>query len=294
MAGIQKVDHVALALPSIADAIPLFCEVLGGQFLSGGDNDEAGIRLVHLLLPGFKLELMQPLRPDSFLQRHLDERGPGFHHMTFFVDDLRSTMTTLAGAGFATTGADFSAQAWKEVFLSPRSSFGTLLQFVETTRKWDEPHLGLSLNDVLEGRVVWREFVPCLRDHVAPAQNLENHVQTVSEVIHSVDDRTGNQEFVPPEALLRSRRQGEILGAILTNPEAEFPLSALARRLGIPYSSVHREIERAERYGIVTSRRFENLRLVRAKTDSPYFASLAGLLRTAQAKPTDPDATGLE
>lgn len=108
MAGIRTVDHVAIVVPSIAETVPLFCGALGGEFLSGGDNDETGIRLVHLRLPGFKLELMQPLRSESFLQRHLDDRGPGFHHMTFFVDDLRTTVRDLDRAGFATTGADLS------------------------------------------------------------------------------------------------------------------------------------------------------------------------------------------
>src|SRR2546430_5383733 len=165
MTTIRAVDHVAILVPSIAESVPLFCEALGGEFLSGGDNDETGIRLVHLRLAGFKLELLQPLRKDSFLQRHLDERGPGFHHLTFFVDDLRTTVSELGSAGFGTSAADFSAAAWKEAFLSPRSAFGALLQFVETTRSWDEPEPGITLADVLDGRVVWQDFVPCLRQN---------------------------------------------------------------------------------------------------------------------------------
>ena len=81
--------------------------------------------------------------------------------------------------------------------------------------------------------------------------------------------------------LLRSRRQSEILAAILADPEREFPLSALARALGIPYSSVHREIERAEHFGILTSRRFENLRLVRANLASPLYPIVLRLLSRA-------------
>ena len=99
MTTIRKVDHVAIAVASIAETVPLFCDTLQGEFIAGGDNDDTGIRLVHLRLPGFKLELMQPLRADSFLQRHLDERGPGFHHMTFFVDDLRTTVAALDAGG---------------------------------------------------------------------------------------------------------------------------------------------------------------------------------------------------
>ena len=291
MAEIRTVDHVAIVVPSIAETVPLFCGALGGEFLSGGDNDETGIRLVHLRLAGFKLELMQPLRSNSFLQRHLDDRGPGFHHMTFFVDELQVAVTDLHGAGFATTGADLSASAWKEAFLGPRSAFGTLLQFVETTRPWDERQPGITLDDVLEGRVVWHDFVPCLRrDADDGAQPMGAPIHRMNEPIHSVDNAAEEAALSPPEALLRSRRQGEILAVILTDPHAEFPLSGLARRLGIPYSSVHREIERAERHGIVKTRRFENLRLVRANIDSPYFANMAGLLRRAQTGPADPTA----
>lgn len=60
----------------------------------------------------------------------------------------------------------------------------------------------------------------------------------------------------------------------------EVSLSALAQRLKIPFSSVHREVERAEHFGVVTTRRFGNLRLVRANPASPYYETLARLLRT--------------
>jgi|SRR5581483_11459490 len=161
--GIQKVDHVAIVLESIEPAIPLFRDALGGSFISGGDNDETGIRLVHLKYPGFKLELMAPLRPDTFLQPHLDRRGAGFHHLTFFVDDLLTTVDDLEAAGIRTTGTDASAPQWKESFIHPKSGFGALFQLVEASRDWDEPAAGISLEDVLAGHVVWRDYLPCLR-----------------------------------------------------------------------------------------------------------------------------------
>lgn len=159
----MKVDHVAIAVHDIAETVPLFHDALGGRFLTGGDNDDTGMRLLHLALPGFKLELLQPMRPDSALQAHLDNRGPGFHHMTFFVDDLPSTVTDLESAGFAMRGIDLSSPRWREAFIHPKSSFGALLQFADTDLNWDVPAPGITLDDVLAGRVVWRDLVPCLR-----------------------------------------------------------------------------------------------------------------------------------
>ena len=86
--------------------------------------------------------------------------------------------------------------------------------------------------------------------------------------------------------ILRSRQQGEILTAILGEPEAELSLAALAERLGVPYPSVHREIERAEQAGLVVSRRLGNVRLVRANPASPYYAGLTDVLVKAFGPPT--------
>jgi len=93
-----------------------------------------------------------------------------------------------------------------------------------------------------------------------------------------MDNAPAGTAFSALAELLRSRRQAQILVAILSDPEQEFPMSALARDLGIPYSSVHREIDRAERFGIVESRRFENLRLVRANVDHPSYQTVLRLI----------------
>lgn len=85
--------------------------------------------------------------------------------------------------------------------------------------------------------------------------------------------------------ILRSRQQGEILTAVLGDPNAEVSLASLAERLRLPYPSVHREIQRAEQAGLVVSRRLGNLRLVRANTDSPYYAGLTDVLVKAFGPP---------
>lgn len=161
---IKKVDHVALAVESMADAATFFRDVLGGTFLCGGDNDTTGVRLVHLMLHGFKLELMQPLRDDSTLSEAMRRRGPGFHHMTFLVDDLPRTVTALHADGYTPVDTDTRLPAWSETFLSPRSTFGALLQFVTTNLTWDIPAQDYTLDDVLAGRIVWRDYIACIRE----------------------------------------------------------------------------------------------------------------------------------
>lgn len=85
--------------------------------------------------------------------------------------------------------------------------------------------------------------------------------------------------------ILRSQQQGEILALLLGDPELELSLTEIAARTGAPHPSVHREIERAESAGLVTSRKVGNTRLVRANTESPYFAGLADILTKAFGVP---------
>jgi DNA-binding transcriptional ArsR family regulator len=67
--------------------------------------------------------------------------------------------------------------------------------------------------------------------------------------------------------IFRSQQQAEILALLLGDPDLELSITEIADRTGVPYPSVHREIERAEAAGLVTSRRIGNTRLVRVDTD---------------------------
>ena len=95
-------------------------------------------------------------------------------------------------------------------------------------------------------------------------------------------DRAAAPSLLP---VLRSQQQGEILALLLGDPGLEVSLTEIARRTGAPHPSVHREVERAQRAGLVTSRKVGNTRLVRADTASPYYAGLAEVLTRAFGVP---------
>jgi methylmalonyl-CoA/ethylmalonyl-CoA epimerase len=160
---IRKVDHVAIAVPDIAEALALFAGVFGGTFLNGGDDEGHGIRTVQLALPGLNVELIQPISDDSYLQGHLERRGPGLHHITMLVDDLEAAVGELVAADREVVDTDMEHDDWKETYIRPRSAFGTLLQIVETGVDSDTPVEGIELEDVLAGRVVWDGGRPRMR-----------------------------------------------------------------------------------------------------------------------------------
>lgn len=101
------------------------------------------------------------------------------------------------------------------------------------------------------------------------------------DIVHVVD-KSPAPSLLP---ILRSQQQGELLALVLGDPTIEAGLTELAERTGMAYPSVHREIERAEAAGIVTSRYVGRTRLVRANTESPHFTGLADVLVKAFGVP---------
>jgi predicted nucleotidyltransferase len=90
--------------------------------------------------------------------------------------------------------------------------------------------------------------------------------------------RTAAPPLLP---IFRSRLQGELLGAILLEPERSESLTDLARRLEADVGTIQREVSRLEQAGILQTRRVGNTRLVGANTASPIYRPLAELVLKA-------------
>ncbi len=148
-------DHVAIAVHSIREALPLFIDVLGAEYVAGGDDDRLQIRTVQFKMPpGVKIELMEPMSEDSYLQRYLDKHGPGFHHTTVFFDDIEEVIPELEEKGFPVVDTDLRHSGWRETFVRPSAGFGTLMQLVDTDADW-MTRSPFPIEDVLDGKIVW-------------------------------------------------------------------------------------------------------------------------------------------
>jgi DNA-binding transcriptional ArsR family regulator len=79
------------------------------------------------------------------------------------------------------------------------------------------------------------------------------------------------------DALLPKTRQG-ILAAILMRPERAWYVSELARRMGVPSSSLQRELQDLTDAGILKTHRQGRMVYYQANTGSPLFSDLRGLL----------------
>lgn len=126
-------DHVAIAVPSIDDALPTFEAVTGAR---GSRRERVRAQGVDVCFVGSgdgKLELLQPLSPDTPVGRFLAKRGSGLHHVAYRVSDLEGALRTLEERGVELIDREPrpGAHGHRVAFLHPRSTGGVLVELVE-------------------------------------------------------------------------------------------------------------------------------------------------------------------
>ncbi|HEY8484795.1 MAG TPA: methylmalonyl-CoA epimerase [Longimicrobiales bacterium] len=126
-------DHVAIAVPSIAQAMPLFELLTGGHGSPPERVESQGVEVAFVGTGTGRLELLQPTAPDSPVARFLDRRGPGLHHLAYRVPDLEAALTRLKEAGIQLIDERprLGAHGRRVAFLHPRSTGGVLIELVE-------------------------------------------------------------------------------------------------------------------------------------------------------------------
>jgi methylmalonyl-CoA epimerase len=125
---IGKLDHIGIAVKSVAEARKFWEGVMGARFMYDHENPRAGYKLVELDLNGLTVELLEPLGADSFLHQYLQKKGEGMHHLTFAIPDVRKTASELKESGVRVVDEVEHSPTSHECFISPRSSHGVLIQ----------------------------------------------------------------------------------------------------------------------------------------------------------------------
>ena len=133
LADAGPLHHVGVVVPSLADAIPFYRDVLGYAVGPQHDLRDQRVKVVFVTRGDSRLELLEPTDAESSVARFLAERGRAtLHHMCFEVPDLAGTLARLAGAGVELV--DRAPRRGVEglvAFVHPRAAGGVLVELLE-------------------------------------------------------------------------------------------------------------------------------------------------------------------
>lgn len=135
---ITRLDHIAVAVPDLAEGIRRFAEDFGLTFEGQEDVLSAVTSTAFFPIEGTCIELIHPLNGQGPVQKYLDKRGGGLHHICFETDDIEADMVRLRELGYRllSDAPQPGAHGTRVVFVHPKSTGGILIELAE------HPHAG--------------------------------------------------------------------------------------------------------------------------------------------------------
>lgn len=129
---IGRLNHVAIAVPALAEAAAVYRKALGAEVSDPMPQPEHGVTVVFVTLPNTKIELLEPLGDNSPIAAFL-QRNPsgGMHHVCYEVGDILAARDHLKAAGARVLGdgePKIGAHGKPVLFLHPKDFCGTLVE----------------------------------------------------------------------------------------------------------------------------------------------------------------------
>ncbi len=130
---IQQIDHIGIAVKDLAQQIKFYTEVLGLHCEGIEHVPDQHVSIAIFRLGGIKIELLQPTTEDSPVAKFLSQRGEGFHHIAYQVEDLPAELKRLADLQIQLVDQTPRIGAGGQLiaFLHPRSTYGVLIELCQ-------------------------------------------------------------------------------------------------------------------------------------------------------------------
>lgn len=129
-------DHIGIAVGDLGQALAFYRDALGLEVEPPEEVASQRVRAHFVPVGEATLELLEPTAPDSPIAKFVEKRGPGVHHITLRVDDIREALARLKARGIRLI--DESPREGAEgaliAFVHPASAHGVLVELKQRRR----------------------------------------------------------------------------------------------------------------------------------------------------------------
>jgi methylmalonyl-CoA epimerase len=123
-------DHIGIAVANLDEALAFYRDALGLEVEAPEDVASQRVRAHFIPAGEAALELLQATADDSPIAKYVAKRGPGLHHITLRVDDIRAALARLKEKGVRLIDEEPRPGAHGSLvaFIHPSSAHGVLVE----------------------------------------------------------------------------------------------------------------------------------------------------------------------
>ena len=133
MFKIRRIDHIGIAVKDLKKSVETMTNLLGAELIcikdlkmSGNNASAAYMRLGESIIV-----LDEASQPGGFLEKFIQQRGEGLHHVGVEVDNLDDFIKSLQSKGVRIPAKSLEGDFRTEVLLSPKDALGVVWQVIQ-------------------------------------------------------------------------------------------------------------------------------------------------------------------
>ena len=130
---LEKLDHIGIAVNDLDQAMKLYRDAFGIEPSMVYESSSAQAKIAFFPLGEVRIELIQPVNPESVVGRFLEKKGEGIHHIAYAVKDVDTSLAELETKGIQLIDKESRQVRENERvgFLHPRSTNGVLIELIQ-------------------------------------------------------------------------------------------------------------------------------------------------------------------
>ena len=127
-------DHIGIAVKDLAAALAFYRDALGLEIEAPEEVASQHVRAHFVPVGESKLELLEATSAESAIAKYVDKRGPGLHHITLRVEDVRAVIAHLkaSGARLIDESPREGAEGSLIAFVHPAATHGVLVELKQS------------------------------------------------------------------------------------------------------------------------------------------------------------------
>jgi len=133
----KKIEHVGIAVKKLSASIPLFEKLLNTPCYKTEAIESEMVNTAFFKKGESKIELVEAYAPGSVINKFIEKKGEGIHHIAFEVDNIEEEMKRLINEGFTLINEKPKEGADNKMvcFLHPKDTNGVLIELVMEKNK---------------------------------------------------------------------------------------------------------------------------------------------------------------
>ncbi|WP_010530900.1 methylmalonyl-CoA epimerase [Lentibacillus jeotgali] len=132
----EKIAHIGIAVRQIDQVLSFYTDTLGLELEGVETVETEGVQTAFLRIGESRIELLEPLNEDSPIQRFLDKKGEGVHHIALEADQLDERLHRMQSEGTLLINEEpkQGAHDSRVAFLHPKAANGVLFELCQPSK----------------------------------------------------------------------------------------------------------------------------------------------------------------